>query len=246
MLRDNSDRSWEHYGRDDPYYGVLSSDEYRRENLTPELKQRFFASGEKHVARVLALIERHFGAPDRSGTVIDFGCGVGRLAIPFARRFARVIGIDVALSMLAEAERNCAAADVANVEFAGEPDGAADAALVHSYIVFQHIPPAVGYGLIERLIDRLRPGGIGALHVTFARRASKLRKVVHRLRADVVLFNRLFNLLAHRRNEPLIQMNDYDLGELLRRLTDRRISEVAIELVEVNGQYSAFLLFRRP
>jgi trans-aconitate methyltransferase len=247
MLRDDSDASWERYGRDDPYYGVLTDEDYRRENLTPDLKRRFLDSGEQHIARLVALIERQFGMIDRAGTAIDFGCGVCRLAIPLARRFAQVIGIDVSPSMIAEAKRNCAAAGVDNIAFAATPDGPADAALVHSYIVLQHIPLRSGEALVERLLDRLRPGGVGALHVTFARRASLLRKAVHWSRANVAPLNPLINRLqGRRRNDPLMQMNDYDLGGLLSRLKDRGIGETWIELAENGGQYSALLLFRRP
>lgn len=247
MFRDDSNQAWERYGRDDPYYGVLSGEEYRRANLTDDAKRRFLDTGERDVARAIGLLERRFGAIDPEGHVVDFGCGVGRLVIPFARRFARVTGIDVSPSMIAEARRNCAAAGIGNAAFVASPEGLSGAALVHSFIVFQHIPPRFGEALFDQLVGALRPGGVGALHVTFARRAPFSRKLVHWLRANFVFLNPLVNLLQGKRaGEPLIQMNNYDLGRLMGLLTDRGITEVGLELAEVQGQYSAFILFRRP
>src|SRR5688572_3525296 len=96
-------KQWERFGSLDPYYGVSSVDEFRRENLDDAALDRFFASGEQDVARVLELAHRAAGPGFTPAKVLDHGCGVGRLVVPFARAAERVVGVDVSPSMLAEA-----------------------------------------------------------------------------------------------------------------------------------------------
>ena len=45
FMRDNSDRSWERWGKDNPYYGVLTDDRFRRENLHDDRKMEFLETG---------------------------------------------------------------------------------------------------------------------------------------------------------------------------------------------------------
>lgn len=93
----DSKSAWKKWGEIDPYYGVLSRKEFRKENLEQN-KEAFFDSGKKHVDEVLALFPEQ-----KSGfnAVLDFGCGTVRLLIPFARRAKRAVGLDISEGMLA-------------------------------------------------------------------------------------------------------------------------------------------------
>ncbi len=51
-----------------------------------------------------------------SDSVLDIGCGPGRLAVPIARKAARVTALDVAPQMLAVCEQNAREAGVSNLE----------------------------------------------------------------------------------------------------------------------------------
>ena len=98
--------------------------------------------------------------------ILDFGCGVGRVVIPFAQIAADVVGMDVSPSMLAEARSNCTAGGTTNVTLLRSDDilstveGTFD--LVHSCIVLQHIEVPRGTALFAQLVRRIRPGGVGA------------------------------------------------------------------------------------
>jgi SAM-dependent methyltransferase len=184
---------------------------------------------------------------------VDFGCGVGRLTLPLARISGRVTGIDISQVMLDEARRNCDARGVTNVELvtseayfsrAGEVGARPD--FVYSYIVFQHIPVRAGLWMADALVARLCPGGIGALHFTYARRAPLLRRVVNRLRRRVPGVNLLANVVQGRPlREPLIPMNTYDLGDLLTMLGSHGCSHVHARLTDHGGHLGAMLLFRK-
>jgi SAM-dependent methyltransferase len=178
------------------------------------------------------------------------------LVIPLARRSRRVTGVDISQTMLDEARRNCEALDLANVDFAlsdaflasrpaGGPGSGIDFA--HSFIVLQHISPRDGERILDHFLTVLRPGGVGALHFTYERRASLLRKAVHRLRRWVPGVNAAVNLVQRRPVfEPQIPMYEYDVGRLLTRLTQRGCSAAHLLLTDHGGHLGAVILFRVP
>lgn len=99
----------------------------------------FWESGEQDAARIWGLAKPHVA---RRRTVLEIGCGVGRLLLPMRRHFDAAIGVDVAPTMLEKLEANAARAGVGAVR--GLPAGDAWEALApidfaYSHIVLQHI-----------------------------------------------------------------------------------------------------------
>ena len=251
-LRTERER-WERLARD-PYYAVLNVEQHRDARMTSDDRAQFARSGEEDMARTVDEIRRWIAPAFAPRRAVDFGCGVGRMTIPIARLAGHVTGIDISEAMLEEARRNCAANAVANADFVTSEEyfGRTDVAdtpvdFVHAYIVFQHMPPAAGMWVAEELVRRLAPGGVGALHFTYARRASRLRRIVHRLRRVVPGVNALVNLAQRRAlTEPLIPMNEYDMGDLFERLSDHGCTHVHARLTDHGGHLGAMLLFRKP
>lgn len=242
---------WDRLARD-PYYAVLNEEGFRLDHAGVDARARFDASGEEDMTRTLDEIRR-FIAPDFSPErALDFGCGVGRLTIPMARACEHVTGVDISQTMLDEARRNCDARGLGNVALIASSDFFAAASakqpldFVHSYIVFQHIPPPAGIWICDSLVQRLRPGGVGALHFTYARRTSRLRRIVHRMRKVIQGVNVVVNLVQRRPLwEPLIPMNEYDLGDVMTVLRDRGCLHVHARLTDHGGHLGAMLLFQR-
>ena len=251
-LRSERDR-WERLARD-PYYAVLNVEAHRQDRLSESDRERFARTGDEEVARTFEEIRRWVAPGFAPGRAVDFGCGVGRLTIPIARIAERVTGIDISETMLEEARRNCVARGVDNATFVSSDvyfaDGAAAAEpvdFVHAYIVFQHMPPRAGRWVADALVRQLAPGGVGALHFTYARRASMTRRVVHRLRRFVPGVNALVNLVQGRAaSEPLIPMNEYDLGGLFALLASHGCTEVHARLTDHGGHLGAMLLIPKP
>lgn len=55
--------------------------------------------------------------PDKSGRLLDLGCGTGQLAIPLAPHFAEVVGLDPAADMLLEAADGARSAGITNARW---------------------------------------------------------------------------------------------------------------------------------
>jgi SAM-dependent methyltransferase len=206
VLRRAQSRQWQSYGRLDPYYGVLSADEYRSANLTPQALDEFYASGERHIDALFSQL----ATPPR--TALDFGCGTGRVLVHLARRCERATGVDISPAMLEECRRACASRGLDNVTLCDRiPDGTFD--LVHSVLVLQHLPVSEGYRAIERLLGALAPGGTIALHVTLPPPA--LSRLFYGA-INLPLVGNAWNVLRGRPwSYPSMQMNGYRLDRVL-------------------------------
>ncbi|HYK03206.1 MAG TPA: class I SAM-dependent methyltransferase [Thermoanaerobaculia bacterium] len=153
---------WEELARREPYFPVLDAD--GRLASTDE----FFATGEADIAALLTAIRSLLGRDLALDSVLDFGCGAGRLTLPLARRAKRVVACDIAPTILEHARQNAERAGLTNITFtlASElPQTSFD--FICSLAVFQYIAPSEGYGLIRSLARLLAPGGIAAIQLRF-------------------------------------------------------------------------------
>jgi SAM-dependent methyltransferase len=156
-------RFWDARAREDAFFFVDNEQAYRAADL-----ERFWAEGERQLDHVLGILDAELQPSD---TVVDIGCGVGRLTRVLAARAAYVHAIDVSAEMLDRARRlNSHLANVTwhhgdGTSLRPIPDSAAEA--VVSHVVFQHIPdPQVTYGYIREMGRVLRPGGWAVFQVS--------------------------------------------------------------------------------
>jgi SAM-dependent methyltransferase len=219
-LSDNSDESWRQYGKNDPYYGVFSSDKFRGKNLNEATLKEFFESGETQIDDILESARLHVNGAMARGDALDFGCGVGRLVLPLAKRFGTATGVDISSDYRAEAKRNCDQRGIGNASFAEDLSSLLSAGnnfdFIHSSLVFNHIPWIRGQKIITEMFQLLRPGGVIAIQVLHHQEISGLHRRVRVARKSFLPFHWLINLY-HRRHflEPLMQANEYPLDELV-------------------------------
>ncbi|MEO7431096.1 MAG: FkbM family methyltransferase [Dokdonella sp.] len=155
-------RVWQTLGRDDPLWAVLSHADKRSGRWKPD---EFLATGQIEIDTQLAALAAA-GYPKARGLALDFGCGAGRLTRALAGHFVRVIGLDVAASMIETAK--LLNADLGNVDFRvnasahidAVTDGSVD--FVFSHMVLQHIPGALATAYVDEFLRVLAPGGVAA------------------------------------------------------------------------------------
>ncbi len=122
----------------------------------------FYASGARSLAQIFP---EGLGSIPQSAFILDLGCGKGRVAraLATARNDVRVIGIDVAPSMISRAYADNA--HIGNLQFCvGDgnslsifPDDLFD--LVYSIIVFQHLPRHITGQYVSEAARVLKKGG---------------------------------------------------------------------------------------
>lgn len=251
-----TDSEWEDWAQRDPYFGVLTSDTFRRANLTDEAKAEFFATGQKHVERVLQNVRHHLDPEFAPKRVLDFGCGTGRLVIPFSRVADEVLGLDIAPSMLKEARKNCDDAGVRNVTLALSDETLSAATgtfdLIHSFIVFQHIHPERVRHIVGLMLARLRDGGVGAIQVLYATRryatafgsVPKYRRVAAPLLAPAHRVRRRLRRALGFQVDPEMQMNPSQLNDLMYVLQTAGVHNLYADFTDHGGELGVFLYFQ--
>lgn len=245
----NSERSWEAWGEIDPYFGVVSHDKFKKGNLDVDTLAQFFLGGQEHVDLVMSLARR-LNPEIQFASVLDFGCGVGRLLFPFSKLFKRAVGVDISDGMRRELQANADKFSINNVEVFRDLDQLPTGEtfdLVHSFIVLQHIETKDGMAIIEKLADLARPdGGLVALHVTYWRKASVFRKAVHYIRARSGFVNMAINALKSLPvNTPLMQMNSYKLNAIFERLHHLNFVEFSGFPTNHGGHLGIMILAKR-
>ena len=220
----STDLDWEKFAADDPYWAVLTADEFKAENLNEENRETFFQSGEGHIDSVLATLGQFLGAPERMGVSLDFGCGVGRLLLPLAKRSDHAIGVDISETMRRVTADNVQQAGLENVSIIPSDDTMSeltqDIDFVHSVIVFQHIPPRRGYRILESLLKRLRVGGYGYIQLTYAHEMSCIQVEKGPTTGSGFGFyqrvdNQILKLVENNGDSSMMQMNHYNLNEIM-------------------------------
>ena len=250
MPINNSDKDWERFGKTDPYFAVLTAPEFHG-RLSEQERAKFFQSGETHIDTILSIIRERLDPSFAPARALDFGCGVGRLLLPLARRCREVMGVDVSTSMLAEARRNCDAAGVRNVQLVhGDDDlsgvdGGFD--LVHTFIVLQHIPVERGEKLVRNLAAKLAPDGVGMFHVPYTAGRQRLTaRVLYWLRVNVPGGKWALNVLRGRAmRAPVMQMNVYSVTRLLDILWSEGCREAHVRFSDHDGARGVLLFARK-
>lgn len=168
-LIDRIRAAWTHMGSAYPHHSVLTAQEFLPQNLTKAALEEFWASGDREVSVIAAVLRRN-GFDDLGHKVAcEFGCGLGRVTVPLSKMFKQVHAYDISESHLSAAALRAREQGTDNVVFHLCP---ADPEIViekcdffYSRIVFQHNPPPLMRELVRGCLTSLRPGGIAVFQV---------------------------------------------------------------------------------
>jgi SAM-dependent methyltransferase len=249
-VADQPDAAFDAYAEREPYFAVLTADQYLRANLTPDRENEFFASGAELVDWMFHVIEHRVSPHFSPMSMLEYGCGPGRLAVALAGRPGSVTAVDRSPAMLAVARHEAERRGAGHVEFqtAGElfasPRKFDLICCVH---VLQRLRPDEGLRLIGRLLERLATGGVAVFHVPFATSASSAVRGARWLREHVPPANGLMNRMRGKRwGDPLIPTHIYNLDAVLRKV-DKSSSPAAHVVFQHKGDLSnAFVFAEMP
>lgn len=153
------EKQWAALGEKDPLWAILAAPEMKDGRWNREL---FFETGCKEVDAVIEIAAQLGDL--QFGTAVDFGCGVGRLSQALVRHFDRVIGIDVADSMVEHARYangfpdRCEYLHNSAADLTLLRDESVD--LVYSSITLQHVGRSLARSYIREFFRISRRNGM--------------------------------------------------------------------------------------
>ncbi|MGO9773505.1 MAG: class I SAM-dependent methyltransferase [Roseiarcus sp.] len=154
---------WRSLGQSDPFWSVLTHEEFRTSNLTEKALAAFYQSGERDAALV-DLFSSRGNAPLRGGTCVELGCGVGRVTMHLAERFDKVIAVDISEGNLRHCGEMAERRGLSNIEcrLLQSPEELwrlPDVDFFYSMIALQHNPPPIQKLFLDILLDKVKKGG---------------------------------------------------------------------------------------
>jgi len=161
-------RDWRGLGTTEPFWSVITSPDFLNTSIETN-KNAFYETGVGDVNLIQALLRRNgFNFP--KGTVLDFGCGVGRLSLALAPHVDQVIGVDVSEAHLRLARERQKGSAIGNARFqsisgVGDIEALPRVDLLVSLIVLQHNAPPVMKAMLGSLLSLVSPGGLAVFQL---------------------------------------------------------------------------------
>jgi len=203
-------KNWDAFGEKDPLWAALTVTERSGGAWNAE---DFFRTGDEEIENVMTRVRavNNTGSHHRA---LDFGCGVGRLTQALARHYDEAVGVDIAPSMIHQANQynrrtNCKYHCNTASDLRMFSDGEFD--FIYTRLVLQHMKPAYSKNYIVEFIRILRTGGLLVFQLPSARKrgsgalSSLLRTMASESFIDW-LFHMRIRFQSWLRNKPVMEM----------------------------------------
>lgn len=160
---------WELLAQLDPKWAILT--EPSKLGGTWE-DQEFFDSGRREIDKVITFL-REVAPNHTSERALDFGCGIGRLSRALSAHYERVDGVDIARSMIGQAQElnsgfsRCFFSVNERSDLTLFPENTFD--LIYTNFVLQHMPVRLAEGYLSEFVRCVKPNGL-IVFQTVARR----------------------------------------------------------------------------
>jgi 2-polyprenyl-3-methyl-5-hydroxy-6-metoxy-1,4-benzoquinol methylase len=234
----------------EPYFAVVTDPKFLSANLTAAHEREFFATGEALVDRMFAIIEAGLLPGFAPVSMLEYGCGLGRLAIPLSRRPGSVTAIDRSPVMLEHARREAERRGAGHIGF-DTPDAFHATSrkfdLVLCYHVLQRLPRHQGRRLLQALVDRMSPGGVGVFQWPLNTGASAGVHIARWAREHLPGVNSAINRLRDKpSSDPFIPTHAYALDDVLSLVKAAGCLSTLVVFEQSDGLDYAIAFARKP
>lgn len=215
--------NWHELGIKDPLWAVATAEQYRGGRWDPE---QFFGTGRDQVQVILAAASRlHFAT---NGCALDFGCGVGRLTQALTGAFDRVIGVDIAPSMIELARQydidaRCEFIVNDRPDLSLFPDCHFD--FVCSEITLMHMRPEYSFTYLREFVRVCKPGGLVVFQLPEETPKQRLRARIPQGAWEIVTALRTLR-------QPRMEIYGIDRADVERAVTQARGRIVLAEPIQ--------------
>lgn len=165
-------RAWKKLGEEEPYFSVVTHDDLRTENITEETIVKFYENGQAKTQEILNYLWRHGAGDPLKLSVLELGCGCGRVTKSLVENFAHVVAIDISEANLNIAKEHVVSdkVDFGLITKVEDYQKLPEVNVIYSYIVLQHnCPPVIEY-ILKAMMNKLKKNGIFLFQIPTYRR----------------------------------------------------------------------------
>lgn len=163
----NVKKCWTKLGSEDPYWGVLTQDRFRKGQCNVD---EFYASGESTSKYLISLCEKYDIYPSTSN-VLDFGVGVGRIAKHIIDKCNLLYAVDISDSYLEKCSSMFNNSYNTNYETVNYDNfyqhKFSNINLIYSFLVLQHNHPETMCDILKHFCKILNTGGICCVSIPY-------------------------------------------------------------------------------
>lgn len=162
---------WKELGEKEPYWSVVTHDEFKTRNLNDKAVKKFYIQGWREAIKLASILRRNNVVENWSDfqnmDIVEIGCGCGRITKTLAQLFRKVTAVDISngnleIAKQAIADKNVEFRLITDVEDYGRLP---ETNVVYSYITLQHnCPPIIEY-MIRSMLQCLKPHGVAIFQV---------------------------------------------------------------------------------
>lgn len=200
-------KNWNRFGEQDPLWAVISWPDKKGGKWVPE---QFFQLGRDDITDFFNYIKK-LGVAIPRRQALDFGCGVGRLTQALAPNFDKMVGVDIAPSMIKLAKqynrfgKQCRYYLNERNDLTQFKDDSFD--LVFSLLVLQHMHPEYIRRYLAEFLRVLAPRGVLYFQLTSRYLGSEdTHTSSDRNRENTTAGSKIRTLIKNVAPEPLSQL----------------------------------------
>lgn len=154
---------WAKLGKAEPHWSVCTADKFRQENLQDHLNE-FYGSGNDEIDLIKNALLRCGQKTFSFKSVLEIGCGVGRISFPMSRYTERLTACDLSVPHLDLARQRAKTTQTSNIDFknvvhVGDYANLGKFDLIFSVLVLQHNPPPVIEAILDGLMGSVQNDG---------------------------------------------------------------------------------------
>lgn len=162
-LRHRVESTWTKLGGTEPHWSVLTAEKYRSRTIA-QTREEFYATGQGNYLQAQRVLARNGVNLAELSTVLDYGCGVGRVSSAFARAGHKVVAADISPNHIEAAnayfrEEGLAQVETHRMTKIDDIDTLPEVDLFFTTIVLQHNPPPIIAQVLRKALGRIRQGG---------------------------------------------------------------------------------------
>jgi SAM-dependent methyltransferase len=179
MMMTHIESNWHHLGQTEPHWSVVTSEEFLASNII-RTKDRFYQSGKFDAERLQRTAQRCGIILSEFNCCFELGCGVGRATLWLADLFDRIVATDISKAHLELAQKVLDSSRITNVqlnrlESFSDIDALPEFDVFFTFIVLQHNPPPLIAALLNKILSKLKVGGIAYFQVPTYRLGYRFR-----------------------------------------------------------------------